>query len=232
MNVLSYLLKSTVRFLDWIRALSPIARKIVVAIIELRVVVTLVQGQMLKDAGDLSMLYVGRSANLPHFRKNFFSDSKIVETKKSSLLTYRKHLKAVEANADVMFMDIGWPYDRRMIKKGDYRMLPDWISMAVPMDEDWDNVTRNFRKTMRKNIGRLIRRNEYRCEPTTDPGFIENFYDELYVPLVNSRYAGEASLTSRKLIELRARQGTVLQVMGKEGLVSAGVYFKSKGVSI
>lgn len=228
MSILEFLKRKPIEIIEFIQAFAPNVLQILAAIFEFRVHIITLRGKLPKDGGDITMLYVGRSLNLPHFQKNFFVESEILETKKVNLLTFRKSIEPAEAKAeaDIVFLDVGWPYNKSLIKSGEYQELPDWISMIVPMHEDWDDVTKGFRKTMRKNIGRLIRRNEYRCEPTNDPDVIKNFYDDLYVPSVSARHDGEVFLTARKLIENRARHGTVLQVMGKEGLVSAGVYLE------
>lgn len=66
--------------------------------------------------------------------------------------------------ADVVLVDIGWPYNGRINRQGDYLELPDWVCMVTPLAETWEASVQTFRKTMRKNIGRLIRKNDYHCD--------------------------------------------------------------------
>ncbi|MFK7878062.1 MAG: hypothetical protein AB8B71_20215 [Paracoccaceae bacterium] len=198
-----------------------------VAIFEIRVDVITLQGQLRGGAEgeNATLLYVGRNLNLPHFKKKYFVKAETVSSQKANLFTHRKYMKAAETAADVVFVDVGWPYNNRINKNGDYLELPDWVCLTTPLADSWDGTVQNFRKTMRKNIKRLIRKNEYRCETTNDPSVIKSFYDEFYKAFINSRHSGEVFMTPRISIEQRAREGTILRVIGKEGTVAAGVYF-------
>lgn len=191
----------------------------------LHVVVKVLRGQMPGSDDTVTMLYVGRQLNYAHFTKKYFSDLETLFSKSATLLTYRKIMQDAEHDVDVVFVDIGWPYNNRINKDGTYLELPDWLCMNVPLEDTWDGTVQNFRKTMRKNIGRLIRKNNYRCVRTNDLATVKSFYKKFYVPFIMSRHADETHLTSRVLIEERALAGTILQVVGDEGVVAAGVYF-------
>lgn len=198
-----------------------------VAIFEFPVQVQTLQGRVRggADDEDVTLLYVGRSLNLPHFKKKFFVEVKTIQSRKANLLTYRKYMDAAQTSADVVFVDIGWPYNNRINRRGDYLELPDWVCLVTPLADTWDGTFQNFRKTMRKNIKRLIRKNGYSLETTNDPSFIKTFYDDFYRAFINSRHSGEVFMTPKIAVEQRAREGTILKVIGKEGAVAAGVYF-------
>lgn len=213
----------TIAFLaGWKKEIS----ETLVAVFEFQVKVITLRGQMRGTDEDVTILYVGRGLNLPHITKKYFLDAKTIETTKANLLTFRTHMKTAEANADVVFVDVGWPYNGRINKDNEYLELPDWVTMQAPIKEDWDSTVQNFRKTMRKNIKRLIRKNGYTCELTNDPEIINNFYDDFYAPFINSRHAGEVFLTSPRFIKNCAQEGTILRVIGPDGPVAAGVYHK------
>lgn len=195
------------------------------AVGKVRVVVKVLRGQMPGSNDTVTMLYVGRLLNYSHFVKKYFAQTEVLFSKTATLLTYRKAMKDAENDVDVVFVDIGWPYNNRINANGTYLELPDWICMTVPLQDTWDDTVQNFRKTMRKNIGRLIRKNNYRCSRTNDLATVKSFYKTFYVPFITSRHADETHLTSRSLIEDRALAGTILQVEGDDGVVAAGVYF-------
>jgi len=133
-----------------------------VAVGEFKVDIITLRGRMPGSEEEITMLYVGRKLNYSHFTKKFFVDPETVKSKKSNLFSFRKAMKAEEGTTDVTFFDVGWPYTERVKKSGDYLELPDWVCMEVALAETWDGTVQNFRKTMRKNIRRLIRKNNYR----------------------------------------------------------------------
>ena len=148
-----------------------------VAVFEFPVQITLLEGP-LRGGGDddiASLAYVGRGLNLPHIKKKFFNSVEERASTKANLLNFRKQIATVEAEADVTFIDVGWPYHGRINRGGDYLELPDWVCMVTPLAETWDATVQNFRRTMRKNIRRLIRKNNYRLEATKDAADISSF---------------------------------------------------------
>ena len=177
------------------------------------------------DRDCFTFLYVGRDANLFHFKKKYFQDFETVSSRYANLLTYRRHMAAVVDDADVVFVDIGFPYHGRFLKTGDYLELPDWVFLCAPIAETWDGTVQNFRKTMRKNIRRLIRKNNYRCETETGQQAAEAFYDQYYRKFINARYSDETTMTPLTEVKIRMQNGVILKVVGDDGPVAAGVYF-------
>jgi len=195
------------------------------AIGNIRVIVNVLRGQMPGTDDVVTLLYVGRKLNYAHLVNKYFVNAETVSSKKATLHTYRKAMKDVEKEVDVVFVDIGWPYSGLINRGGDYLELPDWIAMKVPLQETWEGTRQNFRKTMRKNIGRLIRKNNYRCVRTNDPEIAKDFYKSFYVPFIMSRHAEETHLQSRVSIEYLGLVGQILQVEDDDGVVAAGVYY-------
>lgn len=202
---------------------------VLLAFVTFKVEIVTLRGQMRGSEDDLTLLYVGRGRNLSHFTKKYFVEAETVQSIKTNVLAYHKAMAAAERDADVVFVDVGRPYISRIRKTGAYLELPDWIKMVVPLEETWDATVQNFRKTMRKNIGRLIRKNNYRSVPTNDPAIVNSFYAEFYEPFIKSRHSDETVLTPRAIVKQCARTGTILQVVDDEGTVAAGVYFTAGG---
>jgi hypothetical protein len=172
-----------------------------------------------------SVLYVGRRKNYSYLRRTIFDDCQVVDERRTSLFAYRKHTDEMAASADVLLLDIGWPYHGRINRAGEYLEIPDWVNMAVELPDTWEAVVRSFRQTTRNNDLRLIRRNGYRCRPTTSREVLEDFYDRFYVPFVNHKHGGDSVIAPRKHVLKRGAQGALLQVLKDEEVVAAGVVY-------
>ncbi len=197
------------------------------ACLKFPVVIVLLRGP-LKGRGDqevVTFLYVGRDANLFHFKNKYFKEVDTVLSRRANLLTYRSYMAAVVDDADVVFVDIGYPYHGRFLKTGEYLEIPDWIFLSAPIAETWDDTVQNFRKTMRKNIRRLIRKNNYRYEVETGQEAATEFYYDYYRKFINARYSTETVMTPLTEIKHRMQKGVILKVIGNDGPVAAGVYF-------
>jgi len=223
LNKLSWKFRSDVAYYwgDFVEAVGAIGK--------FQVVVKVLRGQMPGSDVTITMLYVGRQLNYAHYTKKYFVEVETLFSKTATLLTYRNAMQEAEKDVDVVFVDIGWPYSKRINKDGTYLELPDWLCMTVPLQDTFEGTVQNFRKTMRKNIGRLIRKNNYRCIRANDLVTVKRFYKTFYEPFIMSRHGDETHLTSRILIEERALAGTILQVEGDDGVVAAGVYFPVGG---
>ncbi|MFK7856676.1 MAG: hypothetical protein AB8B79_21345 [Granulosicoccus sp.] len=221
--------KETFQYISTYSSLLPEAGK---AIFGFKVDIISLRGQIRGTDETIEILYAGRRLNLPYLKKTFFAPGEVLESHSQSanLLTFRRSMKTSEPAADVVLMDIGWPYHGIINKQGEYLELPDWLNMVVPINDDWESIVKRFRRTTRNNDLRLIRRNQYHCEESNDPEIIRNFYDDFYLPFVTHRHGGDLILSTRKHIEKRAKQGTILQVVGDSGPVAAGVVYPENGV--
>lgn len=228
-NFIRSSLKDALEFISTYSSLLPEAGR---AIFSFKVDIITLNGKIRGKDETIEVLYAGRRLNLPYLKKTYFAQGDVLESKSRSanLLSFRRNMKTAELAADVVFIDIGWPYHGAINRHGEYLELPDWLNMVVPVNDDWESIVKRFRRTTRNNDLRLIRRNQYRCEPTNDPDVIKNFYDDFYLPFVTHRHAGDLILSTRKHIEKRAQQGTILQVVGDDGPVAAGVVYPENGV--
>lgn len=205
----------------------PMAAK---AIFTFRVDIVCLSGRVRGGEDEVLMLYVGRRMNFPFLSKNFLEDAQAIETHSANLLNFRRKMQALQVTADVIVLDVGWPYHGFINRRGDYLELPDWLNMAVMVGDDWEAVVRSFRHTTRNNDLRLIRRNQYHCELSNDPDVVSRFYDDFYMPFVKFRHNEDMIVAPRRHVERRARQGCVLQVVGEDGVVAAGVVYPEDGV--
>ena len=190
-----------------------------------RVEIATIRGKIRGSGEYAVMLYVGRGINRAYLTAKLLIDAETISSEKTTLFSYRSRMRRFEKEADFIFVDIGIPYQWRHNRGQDHLVLPDWISMVIPITGDWEDVESGFNNTTR----RQIRRNTYSYEISRDPEVIREFYDEYYLPYVTHRHQ-DASIDSRRSVERRARQGGILRVIGDDGPVVAGVVYPENGV--
>lgn len=79
-----------------------------------------------------------------------------------------------------------------------------------------------------RNYGRLVRKHGFRGVITRDPGEIERFYSDFYLPYVASRHGDGAILQSRAELRLQPRSTFLMQVFDGERWL-AGVLATASG---
>ncbi len=200
------------------------------SVVSLPCAVTLLGGTMRGSGQLLTVLYVGRRRNYPYLLQTLFEEVSVVDEEHSTILTYSRHMRRMEADADVTIVDIGWPYHGIVNRRRDFLVMPDWINMSMSLAEEWDDVVRSFRHTTRNNDLRLIRRNEYRCEPSCDVAVIRDFYDEMYLPFIRHRHQLDSVEAPREHVMDRAQEGSLLRIYKGEKLVVAGVVYPEDDV--
>ena len=198
------------------------------ALFSMPCVVSLLQGTLRKSDARVSVLYAGRRANVDYLSRMAFDDYRIVDQVITNLLAFKPHMQRMSDAADMIVLDLGWPYNNRFNRKHSYLEVPDWINMAIEFPSTWDDVVANFRRTARKHDMRLIRRNDYRCEISSSLEDIEKFYDEMYVPFLTHRHAAESVVAPRKHVIKRGLRGKLLQVIRGDEIVAAGVIYPER----
>lgn len=193
------------------------------ALLNVRVNLIILRGKLHGHDMTVDILYAGRCQNLTYLKRKILSEPTVLKSEKTNLFSLRSKIKQWERQADIVFLDVGWPYNGLLNKSGGYLEIPDWISMIVPIEKDWETIEQRFNKTTRKQIRRM----DYQFEASDDPDVIARFYDDFYVPFVRHRHDADVIFESRKSVEKRARQGKVLRVLdGDEAIVSGIVYFE------
>jgi hypothetical protein len=200
------------------------------AIFSMQCAVTLIQGALRESGEQVIVLYVGRRINYVYLLRTLFDDYRLLQDVHTTLFACRKHVRAARGGADVEIVDIGWPYHRLINRQGRYLEVPDWVNLALEIPARWDDVVRNFRRTARKHDLRLIRRNDYRCEPARSREDVERFYDEMYLPFVRHRYPGDSVAAPRRHVVERALNGALLRVLRGDDVVAAGIVYPEDDV--
>ena len=199
-------------------------------ILALPCVVTTLQGKLRGRDERFTVLYAGRRKNDTYLLNLMFESYVEVEKVNSTLLSFKPHLQRMASAADVVIVDIGWPYHGLVNRRGEYLEIPDWIRMTIELPTVWEDVVRNFRQTTRNNDLRLIRRNGYQPGFTAERAAIEAFYDTMYLPFVTHKHASGSIVASRRQVLRQAMKGQLLQVLRGDEVVVAGVICASGDV--
>ena len=191
----------------------------------MRCSVLLLRGPMTRGGGSLTLLYAGRNYNYHYLLKAIFESYTVVEERRMALPAIRRHVDQMTPKSDVVLLDVGWPYQGLLNRRGIYLEIPDWANMSFPLSDSWEETVQLFHRTIRRNDLRYIRQNEYRCELTTDRADIERFYDEMYLPFIQSRHGDGAVKEPRRQVIRRARKGGLQQIFQGDRVVLAGVVY-------
>lgn len=189
-----------------------------------------IRGEIRGSGNSITLLYIGRHWNDEYLIDLFFEDHEVVSEERASLVTVRSCSQKQEAGADIEIVDVGWPYQGRFKRNRGYLEFADWLSMILPLREDWDSVVQSFRKTTRKNDLRLLRRNQYSFDFTNDRRAIEQFYSDMYLPSIQGRHGAAAIVAPLRQILKRAQQGKLLQIFRGGQLVIAAVIYPEDDV--
>jgi len=195
------------------------------AIGDLRCRLQLIDGVLAGSGTALTVLYAGRGWNHPYLVKTLFESHTLREEHRTTLFGYRRRLRHWQDQADVIVVDIGWPYAGFINRRGDYLEVPDWIDMGVNLAGDWQTLCRGFRKDARKNDLRRVRRAGYRCETTSSRAELEHFYDAIYVPYVQFVHGADALVAPRFHVLRQGAKGALIKVLADEETVAAGVVY-------
>lgn len=200
------------------------------AIFGMRCQVTLVRGTLTGTDEQVTVLYVGRGMNYHYLLRMAFDVHRVTAHQASNLFVFRKHMLAMAESADVLLIDVGWPYNGLFHRQAAYLEVPDWVNMTIEFPSHWDEVVGNFRRTARRHDLRLIRRNGYECRTAGTREEVEAFYKEMYIPFVKHRHMDESLTAPMRHVIRRGLQGTLLHILRGNEIVSAGIIYPEDDV--
>lgn len=202
------------------------------AVFSYRCEVSLLRCRLKGSDAELTLLYVGRRIHYSYLTGTLFDAAVVLERRHLTLWRYRRHAEELAESADLTIFDLGWPYNARHRREGRALEVPDWLELIVDLDGDWADVVSRFRRSTRRNDLRVIRRNGYECEFTSDRQAIESFYDDMYVPFAQQRHADGAVLDPRRHVIKVASKGTLMRVLEQDRVIAAGVLYPAGDVML
>jgi hypothetical protein len=102
-------------------------------------------------------------------------------------------------------------------------VLPAYVHHILDVRGDWQDVQNRFRKSVRKNELRVIRKYGYEYEIRHRDKDFEEFYDQMYLPTIRDRHGEWSSPMPRDIAHCYFRHGG-LQCVRRDGRwVSGGI---------
>lgn len=202
------------------------------ALVDLRCTVKLLKGRPPGRDAEVSVLYVGRGQNLPYLCRTLFETHRIEGEARTSVIGHRRTAERWLRAADLLVVDIGWPYHYRINRSGAYLEVPDWIDMGIDTEGGFEDVKQRFRRDARRNDLRRVRRGGYRCEITSDRRAIADFYDRQYEPYVRFAHGDGAFMAPKWHVVRQGAKGALLQVVLEDEVVAGGIVYPADDVLV
>ena len=186
--------------------------------------VVALSGQV-SDAGhDLTMLYIGNGINRSFISGAIFGDDMAGrEVSRCNIWRAGKQAAIHAASADMIVVDVPWPYDITMPGRRNIVEIPAWVRQVTRLADTWEGTIANLRKSVRDSQLRKVRKFKLTEMTTRDPAAVDRFYDKMYEPHVKRRFGGAAHVESRRHVQACVSGGTLLSIVRDGEVISACV---------
>ena len=91
--------------------------------------------------------------------------------------------------------------------------MPAWVRQRVSIERNWQTQVDRLRRNTRQEVGRVLRKYGYECQPTNDPGDYQRFFEHVYRPYILRRHGPSALLVDRGRFLRECRRGAILQLL-------------------
>jgi hypothetical protein len=176
---------------------------------------------------EIRTLYIGALSNCDFILNKVYDLYDVVKKENSNIWGIRSHLRILGQLADLIVMDIPWPY-QFLLPRNQFIESPAWVCQRTAISLEWSEVERKFSKEARTEDFRKIRKYGLSYETTTDPKDIETFYDQMYCPYLTNRFGDLASIEPRWKIRHFAQKGKLLQIKRDGHVIAAAVLYEWK----
>ena len=110
----------------------------------------------------------------------------------------------------------------RRLPRSNAIVLPELVDHILDVRGDWEEVRSRFRKSVRKNELRLIRKYGYEYDVSRDLHDLEEFYHRMYLPTMDARHGELSSPATKDQARQFMQDGWLLRVK-RDGDWVAGV---------
>jgi len=188
-----------------------------------RFFVVLLKGRSRWSDDDLSLFYWGKGESLAFLKTHLFAmEPHATPCGRYSLLQLLIGWRP-RRSASVSVVELT-PEVQKLLRVPSQVVLPDWIEHELDLRGDWKTVTQRFRRsTLTRDIPRIQRFNLTE-DIVNDTSSVNDFYDTLYLPLLQERHGDSSVITPREW--LLQRTGTYqLFRLQDEGECVAAAWF-------
>jgi len=175
------------------------------------------QGQ----GGPLVVAYVGLEFAKPVLKSILFVE-KPVEQKVGQIPFWRYDELANLSSSDIVIVEAVKHLIHRLPRQN-VIVLPEFVHHILDVRGDWQDVQSRFRKTVRKNDLRRIRRYGYEYDVSHASQDFEEFYHQMYLPTMGDRHGELSSPKSISEAYQYFRHGCLFRIKRGGVWVSGGV---------
>ncbi len=185
-------------------------------------------GTVKKSAAALSMTYFGNECNLSFLLRSVFESHRpAVDLGRKYIWQASALLRDSYHKADVVVIDVPWPYDIDCDDSLNIMEVPSWVRQEVQLPEQPDQFFSGLHRSVRGEQMRKIRKHGLGYKVTQDPKAIREFYSTMYVPYIRRRFGETAALAPEKRLLSFARKGALLQVTHNREIIAGAVLIRS-----
>lgn len=184
------------------------------------------QGQ----GGPLTMSYIGSQFVKTILKNNLFVEEP-VEQLVGRIPFWRYGQLADLSSSDIVVIQAAKHLIHRLSRENAI-VWPGTVDHTVDVQGDWQELRKRFRKSVRRNELRLVRKYGYEYDLSRDSRDLEDFYYRMYLPTVNERHGEQASPISIDEAYLYFRLGWLFRVKRDDDWVSGVVCYPVQDVVI
>ncbi|MBN1582232.1 MAG: hypothetical protein JXA89_16120 [Anaerolineae bacterium] len=182
------------------------------------------------QGGPLTVVYAGLEYSRPFLQSILFADAP-VETRIGAIPFWRVNDLLADALADMVIVEASKHVVARLPNKN-AMILPQLVEHIVNAQGDWENVRSGFRKSVRKNELRWMRKYGYEYGVSHDAQAFEAFYDQMYLPTMDDRHGDLSSPMSFSELYQYFRYGMLFKITRDSDWVSGVVCYPQQDMLV
>jgi hypothetical protein len=136
-------------------------------------------------------------------------------------ITSREVRTIAGVTPDILVTDHPWARPWMRWKKS--LRIPKWVRQELPVAATWDATVAAIPKKLREDIARLLRKFEYRVCIDERIDALSDFYRELHLPYVQSRFEEDALVVDEATFLRETRATTRLNLIHNNEIVAASL---------
>jgi hypothetical protein len=177
--------------------------------------------------GPLTIAYIGLEFAKPVLKSLLFTE-KPVEQRVGRIPFWRYDELATASSSDIVIIHATQQLIRKLPRERAI-VLPHYVHHVLDVRGDWESVQRRFRRTVRKNELRWIRKYGYEYDVSHDRQDFVKFFRQMYVLTMDDRHGDLSLPMSMREAYQYFRHGHLLRVRRDGDWVSGGVCHAEQG---
>lgn len=137
--------------------------------------------------------------------------------------------KLANSHADLVIVGANRLMTDRYMRRG-FRIIPKWIRLHLPVEEDPYTRLRAFGRPVWKYFGWMLNKIKdagFECEVVDDNSWFSLFYEKMYSPYTIRRFGEDAVLYKPHILEKYYSKGDIVIVKKNGAPVAGGIVFRT-----